>query len=122
MKQLSESDIEQMCGAEFTVPVSSQLQKQIRSELKLSTRIPKLKIIPPHQVLDLHLRTEQESWDLIMSVAKSGSKSATIITGASGILKIKFQQWAQESILTQYISSYTALNNGSFEVKFKKLT
>ena len=55
-----------------------------------------------------------------MELATSGVRDATIITGASGILKIKFQQWARDSILAPYIVSWHALNNGSFAVKFRK--
>jgi hypothetical protein len=68
----------------------------------------------------LHQLTEEQAWERIMSVATSGARSATIITGASGILKIKFQQWAQDSLLSPYIISWKPVNNGSFEVKFKK--
>ena len=51
---------------------------------------------------------------------ESGARSATVITGASGVLKIKFQQWATDSIISPYIISFTPLNNGSFNVRFKK--
>ncbi len=57
---------------------------------------------------------------MIMDVAQSGARTATIITGASGILKIKFQQWARDSLLTPYIIQWEPINNGSFSVKFRK--
>ena len=56
----------------------------------------------------------------IMSLAKSGVRNATIITGASGILKIKFQQWASDGVLSPCIVSCTSINNGGFSVNFKK--
>ncbi|MBO7559672.1 MAG: hypothetical protein J6T27_00760, partial [Alphaproteobacteria bacterium] len=62
-----------------------------------------------------------QSWGEIMELAISGAKTATIITGASGVLKIKFQEWVRESLLSPYIVSCTPLNNGSFAVKFRKL-
>ncbi|MEE1110891.1 MAG: Smr/MutS family protein, partial [Alphaproteobacteria bacterium] len=71
-------------------------------------------------VLDLHQLTEEQAWTAILDLAKSGTRNATIITGASGILKIKFQQWASDSVLSPYIISFTPINNGSFSVKFKK--
>ena len=55
-----------------------------------------------------------------MNLAVSGTRRATIITGASGILHQKFPQWANESILSPYIISYVPINNGSFDVKFKR--
>jgi hypothetical protein len=70
--------------------------------------------------LDLHQLTEEQAWEQIMTLAQSGTRTANIITGASGILKIKFQQWAKDSILTPYIISFSPINNGSFHVKFKR--
>ena len=56
-----------------------------------------------------------------MNLAKSGVRNATIITGASGILRIKFIQWANDSVLSPYINSFKPINNGSFDVKFNKI-
>lgn len=120
MKQLNDTDIEQMISCEF-VPDTANTQRSVRTQLHLSTRIPNTdNYIPEHTKLDLHQLTEEQAWDAIMRLAKSGVRNATIITGASGILKIKFQQWATNSVLSPYIISFTPLNNGSFAVKFKK--
>lgn len=121
MKQLTDYDIEQMIGTEHT-PDDTKTRRAVRSELHLSTRIPPIARTPIHATLDLHQFTEEQAWTAIMQLAKSGTRTATIITGASGILKIKFQQWARDSILSPYIISTTPINNGSFAVKFKKHT
>lgn len=121
MKQLTDTDIAAMIGQEFHAD-DPKTRRTVRSELHLSTRIPKQKDIPPHTTLDLHQLTEEQAWSAIMTVATSGTRTANIITGASGILKIKFQQWARDSLLSPYIISITPINNGSFYVKFKKHT
>ncbi len=121
MKKLTDDDIEQMLGAEF-VPDDAKTRRNVRAELKLATRIPDdtAPDLTRRAVLDLHQHTEEQAWNEIMELATSGVRDATIITGASGILKIKFQQWARDSILAPYIVSWHALNNGSFAVKFRK--
>ena len=120
MKQLTDIDIAQMIGDEFS-PDYAQTRRAVRSELQLSRRIPHTPRTPPvHATLDLHQLTEEQAWTAIMDLAKSGTRTANIITGASGILKIKFQQWARDSILSPYIISFKPINNGSFAVKFKK--
>ena len=120
MKHLTESDIEQMINTEF-IPNTSDTQRSVRRQLHLSTRIPQTdNYIPEHAKLDLHQLTEEQAWNAIMDLAKSGVRNATIITGASGILKIKFQQWAKNSIISPYIISWAPINNGSFSVKFKR--
>ena len=55
-----------------------------------------------------------------MELAKSGVRTANIITGASGILRQKFPQWATESLLSPYIIEFKPINNGSFAVKFAR--
>ena len=121
MKRLSDSDIERMADSEFS-PNHDIVRRGVRAELKLSELIPaKTESLPKHVVLDLHHKTEEQAWNEIMRLATSGVRNATIITGASGILKIKFQQWAQESLLSPYIISVSPLNNGSFAVKFKRI-
>ena len=121
MKQLSDTDIERMADGEFS-PNHDIVRRGVRAELKLSELIPaKTESLPKHVVLDLHHKTEEQAWNEIMRLATSGVRNATIITGASGILKIKFQQWAQESLLSPYIISVSPLNNGSFAVKFKRI-
>ncbi len=119
MKHLTDDDIQNMARATFTPDVASG--KDVVRQLHLSQRIPKpAGPAPEHVTLDLHQRTEQESWDAIMEIATSGTRRATIITGASGILKIKFQQWARDSVLSPYIISVSPINNGSFDVRFRK--
>lgn len=120
MRKLTDQDIADMIGSDFTAD-DNDTRKKVRSELKLSKRIPKVASIPSHTTLDLHMHTIEQAWNEIMEIAQSGTKNATIITGASGILKIKFQEWVRESILSPYIVSCVALNNGSFSVKFRKI-
>ena len=119
MRQLTDIDIEQMIGTEHA-PDDVSTRRAVRAELHISRRIPHTKHIPEHATLDLHQLTEEQAWTAIMDLATSGTRSANIITGASGILKIKFQQWARDSILSPYIISFTPINNGSFFVKLKK--
>ena len=117
MRQLTDIDIEQMIGTEHTHD-DVATRRAVRAELHISRRIPHTKHIPEHATLDLHQLTEEQAWTAIMDLATSGTRSANIITGASGILKIKFQQWARDSILSPYIISFTPINNGSFFVMF----
>lgn len=121
MKQLNDSDIANMIGEDFQA-CDQETQKQVRKSLHLSTRIPKSpQLAPSHITLDFHQHTEQEAWEMLVQVAESEIHSATVITGASGILKQKFQQWATESIIAPRIVSFAPLNNGSFSVKFKRI-
>ena len=119
MKQLNDTDIANMIGEEF-MPDDKNTKASVRRQLALSKKIPEQHEHPAHITIDLHQHTEQEAWEMIMDVAQSGARTATIITGASGILKIKFQQWARDSLLTPYIIQWEPINNGSFSVKFKK--
>ena len=120
MKQLTDFDIANMVGDSF-VPDDIATKKSVRNELHLSKRIPKPDApAPEHTVIDFHNHTEEEAWQTLTQVAVSNTRSATVITGASGILKPKFQQWAKDSILSSRILSVTPLNNGSFFVKFHK--
>lgn len=121
MRRLSDQDIADMIGAPFA-PDDDATRRRVRGELHLSRRIPKPEQIPSHATLDLHMHTVEQAWGEIMELATSGVRSATIITGASGILKIKFQEWARESILAPHIISFQPLNNGSFSVRFRKIT
>lgn len=120
MRKLTDQDIADMIGAEF-MPDDSAIRRNVRSDLQLSKRIPKRTNVPEKVILDLHRHTIEQSWQEIMDLATSGVKNATIITGASGILKIKFQEWVHESLLSPYVVSCIPLNNGSFAVKFRKL-
>lgn len=120
MKQLNDFDIANMIGDDF-IPDNNTAKKQVRQELHLSKRIPKEPSpTQSHITIDFHNHTEEESWKMLEQVAISGARSATVITGASGILKGKFQQWATESILSPYIISFKPINNGSFSVRFRK--
>lgn len=120
MRRLTDQDIADMIGAPFA-PDDDATRRRVRGELKLSQRIPKTVTVPSHATLDLHMHTIEQAWSEIMEIATSGTKTATIITGASGILKIKFQEWVRESVLSPYIVSCEPLNNGSFAVKFRKI-
>lgn len=120
MKQLTDADICEMIGAEYA-PDDVQTRRDVRTELHMSTRIPNATSpVPNHAVLDLHQHTEEQAWDAIMGLAKSGVRTANIITGASGILRQKFPQWATESLLSPYIIEFKPINNGSFAVKFAR--
>lgn len=119
MKQLNDQDIANMIGDDF-IPNDVATKKSVRSELHLSTRIPQNIPIPEHATIDFHQHTEEESWQMLVDIIESGVRSATVITGASGILKTKFQQWATDSIISHHIISIEPINNGSFSVRFKK--
>lgn len=120
MKQLTDDDILDMIGEPFA-PDTDVARQSVR-QLHLSRLVPQPDApVPRHITLDLHTYTEEQAWNAIMDIAISGVRDATIITGASGILKIKFQQWARDSLLSPYIISYTPINNGSFRVKFRKI-
>lgn len=120
MRQLNDADIANMVGVEF-IPDDNATKKSIRKDLHLSTRIPTPPApMPEHVTIDFHNHTEQEAWDMLTQIAASSARSATVITGASGILKTKFQQWATESIISPHIISFAPLNNGSFHVKFHR--
>ena len=121
MRILTDQDIADMIGTSFT-PDDNATRKRVRGELKLAQRIPHPTQLPSHATLDLHMHTIEQAWGEIMELAASGVRSATIITGASGILKIKFQEWVRESILSPHIISCHPLNNGSFAVKFRKIS
>ena len=120
MKQLNDKDIADMIGDDYVARFDNNVATDVRRELHLSTRIPHEQNVPQHITLDFHQHTEQEAWDMIMRAATSGVRTARVITGASGILKIKFQQWVKDSLLTPYIVESVPVNNGSFDVKFKK--
>ena len=120
MKQLNDSDIANMIGDDF-IPDDVATKKSVRAELHLSTRIPKNKQpAPAHITIDFHQHTEQEAWQMLIDAIESCARSVTVITGASGILKPKFQQWATNSIISPHIISVNPINNGSFLVKLRK--
>ena len=121
MKHLTDNDILEMAAGEFS-PDTRAVNRDVRAQLRLAQLIPaRAEPVPDHATLDLHQRTEQQAWDAIMALARTRDvRSATIITGASGILKIKFQEWVRESLLTPYVTEMRPLNNGSFYVKFHR--
>ena len=120
MKQLTEQDIAQMGENKFTPDVRATM-RAVRAELRLNNLVPPESApVPDRIVLDLHNYTVEQAWDAIMSVATSGTRSATIITGASGVLRQLFPGWVAESVLSPYIISAIPINNGSFAVKFHK--
>jgi len=105
---------------EYT-PDDIATKRAVRGELHISTRIPTPdEPTPEHTIIDLHNRTVEQAWNDIMSVAMSDTRSANIITGASGILHELFPQWARESILSPYIIEFHPINNGSFFVRFHR--
>lgn len=120
MKHLSDADIEHMADMDFS-PDTRAVNRAVRARLRLAQLIPSSPpAVSKHAVLDLHYKTQEQAWSEIMRLAASGVRSADIITGASGILKIKFQQWATDSILAPYIISIRPINNGSFFVRFRR--
>ncbi len=120
MKQLSDADIEQMVKTDF-VPQYDATRHAVRTHLHLATRMPATPMpVPKHATLDLHNKTIEDAWACIMDLATSGVRTATIITGASGVLKQLFPTWATESILAPHIISFAPINNGSFSVHFRR--
>lgn len=120
MKQLTDFDLEKMFGGEF-VPDNAVVKKQVRHELKLSQLIPEQpKPVPKKIILDLHQKTEEQAWQEINDLIKSGVRNATVITGASGILKEKFKKWITTGTLAQYVYFWELVNNGCYEIKIKK--
>jgi DNA-nicking Smr family endonuclease len=119
MKQLTDNDLAEMAGAEFA-PDDRRVKKQVRGELRLSRLIPEPAApAPRHAALDLHQKTEEQAWAEINALLASGTRTAVIITGASGILKTKFQDWAANSVIAPRIVSCKMINNGSFEIRIK---
>lgn len=120
MKHLTESDISQMTTGDFS-PDARAVVKSVRAALRLGQLIPDAPgPCPKYARLDLHQMTEEQAWHAIMNLATSGVRRAQIITGASGILHQKFPQWARESVLSPYIMEFTPINNGSFDVHFRR--
>lgn len=120
MKHLSETDIIEMIADEY-MPNIRAVTCAVRRELRMGTRQMLTDIpIPTHVTLDLHNHTVEQAWEKIMGLAKSGTRHAKIITGASGVLHQLFPQWANNSVLSQYIISVQPINNGSFQVMFRK--
>lgn len=118
MKQLSDDDIRKMADGHF-IPDERAVNRDVRARLRLGQLIPPPDApTPQHAVLDLHHLTEEQAWDAIMRLARSGARDAVIITGASGILHAKFPGWVAESLLTPYVYESRPLNNGSFFVRF----
>lgn len=120
MKQLSDADIANMIGEDFITDENS-VKKSVRQSLHLSTRVPKpIEKTPEHITIDFHQHTEEEAWNMLIEAITSGARGATVITGASGILKQKFPQWMTQSIISPHIISFKPINNGSFEIKIHK--
>lgn len=120
MKQLTDSDLAKMIDEEIVAPDRATV-KSVRAELKLSRLIPQPEPpTPSHCRLDLHQRTEEQAWELLNTLVRSGARTATVITGASGILKPKFQDWVKNSTIAPYIQSCEMVNRGSFEIRIKR--
>lgn len=121
MKKLSDDDILKMTTGEY-VPDVRAANKSVRKKLHLGQLIPDEPVaVPKYARLDLHQMTEEQAWCAIMKLATSGVRRAQIITGASGILHQKFPQWARESVLSPYIIEFVPINNGSFDVHFRRI-
>lgn len=102
-------------------PDARAVVKSVRAQLKLGQLMPDAPAaVPTYARLDLHTYTEEQAWNAIMELATSGVRRAQIITGASGILHQKFPQWARESVLSPYIMEFAPINNGSFDVHFRR--
>lgn len=120
MKQLSDADLVEMIGGEF-IADDKHTKNQVRRELRLSTRIPEPAApAPKHTVLDLHQMTEEQAWQSVSELIHSGTRTAVVITGASGILNPKFQEWMTNSILAPHVISCTVRNNGSFDIRIRR--
>ena len=120
MKRLTDSDIANMIGTDF-YPDDLETKKSVRKSLHLSNLIPPCSTpTPKHITIDFHQHTEEEAWAMLTDAVESGAREITVITGASGILKTKFQQWATESIISPRVMSFRPINNGSFLLKTYK--
>lgn len=120
MKKLSDDDILKMTRGEY-IPDVRAVNRSVRAALRLGQLIPDAPgSCPKYARLDLHQMTEEQAWHAIMNLATSGVRRAQIITGASGILHQKFPQWARESVLSPYIMEFAPINNGSFDVHFRR--
>lgn len=118
MKQLTDNDLNEMIAGEF-IPDD----KAVRKTVKIKPTPPTSSASRPggeYPKVDLHGNTEQISWERIAALINSGARRAVVITGASGILKTKFQQWMKDSILSPKIISVKPLNNGSFEIMIRR--
>lgn len=120
MKQLTDKEILAMADGEFR-PDERAVNRAVRSDLHLSQLIPPApRPVPENVRLDLHQMTVEQAWDAIMELATSGTRTALIITGASGILHKSFPDWATKSVLSPYIIDWRPVNNGSFQVRFRR--
>jgi DNA-nicking Smr family endonuclease len=124
MKNLNDSDLTEMGNTDF-IPDDKHTAREIRNRLKAQGAINILNSdietnLYKYTTLDLHHKTEEQAWRAINELLDSGARNATIITGASGILKIKFAQWSENSIIAPRIISYKLINNGAYEIKIKK--
>jgi DNA-nicking Smr family endonuclease len=111
-KQLSEADIAKMADA--AVFVSPSMPRP---------NIPRTRQSVPEFTsdrIDFHGKTEEQAWALLVALIENHSGTATVITGASGILKDKFQQWVAESIISDRIVSCCPINRGSFQIGIRK--
>ncbi|MBR1380126.1 MAG: Smr/MutS family protein [Alphaproteobacteria bacterium] len=122
MKHLTQSDIEQMANGAF-VPDMRAVSRDVRAKLKLGQLIPPQDsgTVPDKAILDLHNHTVEMAWSAIMKLCQSGVRRATVITGASGVLRQLFPEWVRESVISPYIISATPINNGSFDVRFHRM-
>ncbi|MCL1786160.1 MAG: Smr/MutS family protein [Alphaproteobacteria bacterium] len=122
-KQLSDKDLERMAGEGFT-PIAQRCRGVPRP--------PRGRMQYAPTTLDLHGHTEEQAWDAIVDLldnldnvgahtcAHKKTVKLKIITGASGILKQKFAQWATESIISPRILSCKLINNGCYEIVARK--
>ncbi len=121
MRHVTDHDIQEMASGTFC-PDTRAINRDVRRQLKLGTLIPPEPMpIPVETTIDLHNHTIEMAWERLNAVATSGVRRAIIITGASGILRQTFPQWATTSTLAPHIYSWTPINNGSFRVQFKRI-
>jgi len=133
-RQLSDKDIEAMENS----PCERNKEEGIRNK-KIYDRALRLQhcessslFLLPYSFIDLHGHTEEQAWDAIVGMLdqieryarENGNKialrRAQVITGASGILKQKFQQWAADSIISHRILSCKLINSGCYEIVVRK--
>lgn len=71
--------------------------------------------------LDLHRKTEEQAWDLASALFRQNpGRRVRVITGASGILRVKFMDWITRGLLSDYINEWVSLNRGAFEIRLRK--
>jgi hypothetical protein len=117
-------------------PTDADARRKIVAELAIKRRMaaqPRTSLAPDSMedarvfydgrvlALDLHGKTEEQAWGLICALFRQNpGKRVRVITGASGILRVKFQDWIMCGALADYATEWAAVNRGAFDIRLKK--